>query len=524
MISLMLGQETICQASKNPKDSQRYGGRLILGTSNPPTVFNPILTNRGVSATLLDLIFDALIRMDDNERVVGGIAKSWEISEDQLVYTFFLHKNVFFHDGVELTADDVKFTYDAVMNPAYESPRKVDTDFMDRWEVVDRYTIKLYLKKPFSRTLHKLYREIAPKHLLEGVDLEKAPFNQAPVGTGPFIFHSWDRETDQIILRANTIYFDGRPYISEVEVKTYQDIDQLWAAFMRQEIDLGKYLSRKDFLVLEKDKTFRTFKVPSDSYYAIAYNLEDPMMKELPVRQAIAYAIHVNDIIQQVFGEGIRSHGPFHPGVLKSNRMTRIFEYNPDMAIQLLEENGWIDEDDDSIREKQDQELEIDMIVYARSDINVQMATLIRQQLSEVGIKVHLKLYEDLSTLDNEELDIWKSQAWLRLFRGSGIQDVLPEEVLKYWYSPSEEYAKIWVYQNPVVDQLFEKAQNTIDPEERRNIFQDMHHIIYEEQSVGFLFFPVNYHATSSRIWNTESYFTNSMPRYTMKEWYISEN
>ena len=130
-----------------------YGGTLVWGVANQPQIINPILTQSSVSATLMELIFDSLVRIDSKGNVMPGLAELWDISEDGLTYIFYIRKGVRFHDGVELTAEDIKFTYEQIKNPENNSPWRINTELVDRWEVIDSHTLKMTLKEIFNPIL-----------------------------------------------------------------------------------------------------------------------------------------------------------------------------------------------------------------------------------------------------------------------------------------------------------------------------------------------------------------------------------
>ncbi|VAW19691.1 hypothetical protein MNBD_BACTEROID05-218, partial [hydrothermal vent metagenome] len=114
-----------------------YGGTLVFGTHTKPTSINPIFTTQSISAALMELIFDPLVRVDGQGKIIPGLAKSWDISEDGLVYTFYLREGIRFHDGVALTAQDVKFTYEQIHNPENNSPWRSDTAVIEKWIIID---------------------------------------------------------------------------------------------------------------------------------------------------------------------------------------------------------------------------------------------------------------------------------------------------------------------------------------------------------------------------------------------------
>ncbi|MDD5195934.1 MAG: ABC transporter substrate-binding protein, partial [Candidatus Omnitrophica bacterium] len=213
-----------------------YGGALIWGTYHKPTRINPILTTHSVSAPLVQLIFNALVRINSKGEIEPDLATTWEVSENGLVYTFHLRKGVRFHDGKGCTAFDVQFTYDRILDPQVNSPFASTFQLVDKFETPDAFTFKVFLKKASVSFIYRMIRYIMPKHILEGKDLNKTDFNFHPIGTGPFKFKEWTKD-NQIILEYNPDYFEGRPYLDKIAVKSYSDSRSLWTAFMRGEVD-----------------------------------------------------------------------------------------------------------------------------------------------------------------------------------------------------------------------------------------------------------------------------------------------
>ncbi|NTV30277.1 MAG: hypothetical protein HGA80_09375, partial [Candidatus Omnitrophica bacterium] len=369
-----------------------YGGTLVWGTTNSPTLINPILTQNSVSASLVGLIFNSLLRSDSHDQVVPDLAESWELYPDGRTCVFHLRKGVLFHDGVELTAEDVKFTYDAIADERNQSPLRLVAKVDGEWQVVDRYTVRLVLRSPDSFILRKMSKQIAPKHLLQNQDMSSAAFNYRPVGTGPFKFVQWDRVSNKIELAANTDYFEGRPYLDKIVISIYPDSSRLWAALMRREVDFVRYLNQDDYQVLSTDAAFRTYAIQSDYTCAIVYNLKDPILSDIRVREAIAMGIDVEKILQGIPASGMASSGPFQPNMPGFNPDVRLLPYDPVRAREQLKAQGWRD-DGSGILHKAGQPLELRMLVDSRGEYFQKIAMLVRQQLSEIGIRTVVQLY-----------------------------------------------------------------------------------------------------------------------------------
>ncbi len=515
---LMLTQLPL-EAKEIPGSKRPYGGTLVWGTCHKPTIINPILSTYSISASLVQIIFNGLVRINAKGEIEPDLAESWDIQDGGLIYTFYLRKGVKFHDGKECTAFDVKFTYDKIIDPQVNSPFRESFQSVDKFEVININTFKVILREPCTSFIYRMVRYIIPKHILEGKDLNKADFNFHPIGTGPFKFKEWSGDS-QIILEYNPDYYEGRPYLDRIIVKNYLDSRALWTALMRQEVDFALFLEKEDYQVVKDDLTFKTYTIPADYYYAMAYNLDDSILADKKIREAIAYAVDRKSLIERVAGgNGLECRGPFHPECLGFNPEVKAFEYSPGKSKELLAQAGWQDKDMDGILEKNGEELEIKVLVDQRRDVFKRIAMIIRQQLQEIGIKIRVILYDNEDVLINEEfLKQNKPQAHLKSF----LSGVDPTQAEEEWNSKFARPAKLWSYKNEGVDRLFELGQVVRDKEKRKGIYQKIHQLIYVDQPACFIYYPFMLHALSNKFLDTDEFFTLSMPFYRLKDWCLN--
>jgi len=508
----------IAEEKTESKVSKPYGGTLVWGTRNRPTIINPILTTFSVSSALMELIFNQLVRRNSKGEIEPDLAELWNISEDGLTYTFYLKKGVRFHDGTECTAHDVKFTYDAILNPDVKSPFRSLYHHVKDFKVIDKHIIRITLKNPLVYFIDMLIRDIVPKHLLEGKDLRNCDFNLYPIGTGPFKFKEW-RDNNGIVLEYNPDYHEGRPYLDKIIVKTYPNIEDVWTALMRGEVDFGTFIGRENYEIVMNDPSFKAFAVPQDYYYGILYNLDDPILSDRKVRYAIAHGINREEMIRRVvFGYGLECKGPFYPDLLGFNPEVQPFEYNPEKASELLEKAGWRDSDNDGILEKDKEELELRILVDSRTDVYKRIAMFVRQRLKEIGIKTKVVLYSHEDMLGKEFLEANRPQAHLKRFLGGIDPGLVGEE---WRYQASGRMFRLWPHKNEAIERLLELGEGIRDEKERKEVYREVHRIIYEDQPASFLFFPLKFHAVSSKFENVDDFFNVSMPHYTQKDWFI---
>ena len=195
------------------------------------------------------LIFDGLTDHDGNNEVVPRLAKSWDYDEENSTYTFHLQEGVKWHDGEPFTAEDVKFTIEAIMDPANESENAPNYEDVESITVIDDHTIEFKLSAPNVAFLDYMTMPILPKHLLEGENMQDSDFFRAPVGTGPFKLAKWD-EGQQIVLEKNEDYFAGPAKIDSIIFKIVSDDNAKALQLKSGELNLAQ-VTPKDAVTFE---------------------------------------------------------------------------------------------------------------------------------------------------------------------------------------------------------------------------------------------------------------------------------
>lgn len=508
------------EAKDASRGSRPYGGTMVWGSCHKPTAINPMLSTYSASAAITLITFNGLVRVNSKGEIEPDLAESWDVSDDGLVYTFYLRKGIKFHDGKSCTARDVKFTYDNIMDPQNNSPFAALFESVKGTRALDDYTFQFILSQPAVSFIYNVVRGIAPEHTHDNKSLAQCSFNRHPVGTGPFKFKKWTQD-NRIIMEYHPDYYEGRPYLDSIIVKFYSDSRELWTALMRQEIDLMLFLEEGDYEVVKADPEFKAYAVPIDMYYALFYNPDDSILQDKQVREAIAYAVDRKGLIERAAsGYGLECSGPFYPDSLGFNPQVKPFDYQPQKAQKLLAQIGWKDVDSDGILEKAGRELEIRVLVDTRNGIFERILMVLRQQLQEVGIKIRAVLFDDEVELNDEKfLTQYKPQACLKLFLASYI-----ENVAEAWGpKESKRIHKLWVYRNNKIDRLIQAGDNARDGFERRKIYQEMHRVIYDDQPACFLYFPYVFHAVASKFENMDDFFSLNMPLYTIKDCYLKK-
>ena len=369
---------------------------------------------------------------------------------------------------------------------------------------------RLKLKYPFAPFMHRLDCAIAPKHLLENVDLQNAPFNKHPIGSGPFKLVDWD-ENDTLVLDANREYFrKDRPILDRLIFKSYSSRQAALQAIGQDEMDIALNLTASDLLFVSKRGSFRIYPASGSSYYAMVFNLKDPLFRDIRVRKALDYSIDKPAIIDnQLRGYGSVSTGPFDIGSWAYNPNVKATPFDLARARKLLSQAGWQDVDGDGILEKNGEKLEISIAIPNISDILERIALAIKAQLMKVGVKTKLV------SIDGSKLYETEFQALVTII-GSGAD---PDYVRRVWHSQSGA-TNLASYSNSFVDDLLETGMRVSSPELRKNIYHKIHEMIHDDCPAVFLASALDYIGSAYRF--RASHFS-SMIHFltTMKDWQI---
>lgn len=462
------------------QERPKYGGTLIVGCGGDPATLNVAMTFSAFDTLAGSPLFNFLTKIDYDLNPHPDLAESWKISEDGLRYTFHLVKNAFWHDGKPFTSGDVKFTFLEVLKK-YHPRGPVALNPLESIETPDAQTVVFKLKHPYDPLMKFIGSEAAiiPKHLYENTDILRNPYNQRPVGTGPFLFKEW-KKGSHIILERNPAYFKkGKPYVDRIIVKIAPDSASRILAFEAKEIDylhyvnlpsseVGKFKNRSGFLVSSKGHE------TSSPIMFIGFNLRKPPFNHLKVRQAIAHAIDREYIVQKAdYGLGKAAIGPissetkwaFDPNLKR-------YDFNAPQAEQLLEEAGYR-KGPGGIRFKTSLIADRGSFLYSKA------AEIVRDYLGKVGIEVELKLIDRASMMDA----VYKKWDFdMQIHAGATGPD--PAIGIARLYISTNikpiPLANATAYRNKEIDELFLLAEKAPSLKKRAEYYQKIQKILVE--------------------------------------------
>ena len=466
-----------------------YGDIMVEGSIGDASNLIPLLASDSTSHGIGALVYNGLVKYDKDLNVVGDLAESWEISRNGLVITFHLRKGVRWHDGHPFTADDVLYTYKVTIDP--KTPTAYAGDFLKvkKAEVLDPYTFRVTYDRPFAPALTSWGAAVLPKHLLEGKDITKSPLSRHPVGTGPYKFKEWITG-QKIVLVSNENYFEGRPYIDGYVMRIIPDMATMFLELRAKGID------RMDLTPLQYTrqtenpffkKNFHKYRYTSFSYVYLGYNLLNPLFSSKEIRQAIAYAINKDEIIQGVLlGLGTAATGPFKPGTWVYNPNVKQYPYDPQKARELLAKAGWRDTDGDGILDKDGKPFAFELITNQGNEVRRKSAEIIQKRLAEVGISVKIRVIEWAAFV--------KEFINKRRFDATILGWTIPMDPDLYdvWHSSKTgpDELNFISYKNKEVDKLLERGRSTFDMRERKKAYDRIQEILADEQPYTFLYVP----------------------------------
>ncbi len=483
------------------------GGTFRYGmTTNPRGMFNSILNTEVYDGWVIDVVYDGLIEIDAELQPQPNLAERWEISEDGLSITFYLREGVTFHDGVELTAKDVEYTYMTILHPEYtgvrfgnfrvldgaEEYRDGETDFVPGIEVIDDYTIRFSTRETFAPLLVQFNYGILPSHLLADIpvgELEEADFNANPIGTGPFKFVEF--VTDQhVILDANEDYFRGRPNIDTLVFQKVAD-DAVPIYLQQNRVDFIQ-ISPEHYPKVSNLNFVDIYVHEALSYSYIAFNLRQDRFADVNVRQAMKYGFDRETYVEIILeGFGIVANAPMPQASWAfSDEGINDYAYNPDLAAEMLAEAGWA-AGSDGVLEKDGMRLEFELLVPDGTRTQEQMALLFQQNMEDIGVKVNLQFMDFSSAVDRvdaREFDMF-TMGW------SLSVDPDPFGI---WHStvPWNDPG----FYNDRSDELIEMGRRVTDMAERQEIYAEWQQVINHELPYIFLNYAVVIAAVNERV------------------------
>ena len=449
-----------------PRDDQ--GATLVYG-SNDYTRINPAIDEHGEINILL---FNGLTAHDGDNQVVPCLAESWTFDEAACAYTFTLRQDVRWHDGEPFTAADVKFTIEAIMDPANESEIASNYEDVTAITTDGDYSVTFTLAAPNVAFLDYMTIAVLPRHLLEGEDMQTSDYFRFPIGTGPYRMESWD-EGQAITLVKNEDYFLGAAQIDRIVFKIVPDDNAKALQLRSGDLDLA-HLTPRDAQTFAEDGAFACYRMETADYRGILYNFQIPYWQENgDLIPAFSCAVDRQAILDTVLlGHGTVAYGPLQRSVYNNPDVER-WDYDPARAEALLAGAG-CEKGEDGFYYRNGEKIGFTISVGAGDQVRSDMAQIAAQQLRAVGVDVDVDIPAQVD---------WASQDAYLIGWGSPF-DADDHTYKVFGTGKGGNYSG---YSDPLVDKYLTAARQTDDPEERARYYGLFQEALADHPAFTFL-------------------------------------
>jgi len=463
---------------------------LVMIIESSPTNLDPRIGLDASSERIDGLIFDNLLSRDEHLSVKpGGLAESWEIP-DPKTYIFHLRRAVQFSDGRPLRARDVKWSFDSLLEGKIRSTKSATYRFVDHIDAPDDSTVVFHLKQPWAALLWNLAGG-------EGMGIvpygSGAELGRRPIGSGPFRFVRAEQDKEVVIER-NDKYWGKKAKLDRVRFAVVPDTTTRALELRKGSADLEiNALSPDMEFTLEREPHLAVMRGPGTRLAYMAFNLRDPILKDVRVRQAIACALDREPLIRYLWRGSVRPAASvlppeswaYHAGV-------RQYPYDPQKARQLLDSAGY--------RAANGVRFHLTMKTSTEESSRA-MAAVFQQQLREVGIALDLRSFESATFL----ADIVRGQFQLYSLRWIGGNE--DPDIFDYVFSTARiipNGANRQFYSNPRVDALIAQAGVELDPNARKPVYAEIQQILAEDLPYINLWYLDNVMVSSRRVGGLE--------------------
>lgn len=452
---------------------------VTVALDNPPTNFDPRIGTDASSERLFQLMFSSLVKKDEQSMVVPDLAERWEIP-DPTTYVFYLRDGVTFHDGRRLTARDVVFTFQSILDGSVRTAKAGTYRVIERVEALDHRTIRFKLKERFAPFLWNLS--------LGGIGVvpegSAAEFGRNPIGSGPFAFVHYIPD-GEILLRANPNFYGTQPRVASLRFKIIPEAVVRALELQKGTVDVALNVLPPDMVeVLRKHPKLRVMQSEGTVYQYVAFNLRDNIFRDVRVRKAIAHAIDRESLVHHLW----RSQARLAESVIPPNNWAYQadlihYKFDPERARALLKEAG---------------QPGLSFTFRTSTDETQRLfASVLQQQLLDVGIRMEIRSNEFATFY----ADILRGnfQAYsLRWIGGNNDPDIF--NLIFHSKMTPPNGANRGFYSNTEVDRLIELARQEVDLDKRRAYYGSIQRIVSEEVPYVSLWYLDNVCVFNGRI------------------------
>lgn len=508
-----------------------------------PRYINPLLA-QDTDKDLVELIYSGLMKYDENGKLIPNLVESYSISSDNLNYTFKLKKNAKWHDGEQVTADDVVFTIDTIQNPDYGSPQRVNWQGIDI-NKIDDYTINFTLHNKYAQFLNNTTIGILPEHIwskVKSTNFSLSELNIKPIGSGPYAFASLKKDTlgqiQSYNLTAFNKYYDREAYITNIRFKFYSSEDDMIGAYNRGEVDSLSFVSAQKLKSVRFQPKLNINRIALPRYFAVFLNQnKSNFLADQNVRIALNQATDKNSLINKVLnGNGNTIDSPMLPGILDIPTNTKKYDFDLDQAKKTLASAGWKYSEQDKAMEKEVRhppikkgktstpvpstftKLEIELTTSDWPEL-VGVANELKLQWEQLGVKITVKT---LSVTDLQ--GAIKERNYETLLFGEVLN--IDPDPFSFWHSSQKRDPglNLALFDNKNADKLLEDARQLSNFSDRRQKYAEFQNIVIDQAAAVFLYSSEYIYPQLKKVKNNNTrliaYPSNRFDNIT--DWYIN--
>ncbi|MEJ7861346.1 MAG: ABC transporter substrate-binding protein [Pyrinomonadaceae bacterium] len=465
----------------------KYGGSVVVAVTGDPGGLNPAVTTQGGVHLVCGSIFSGLVAQDFELNPVPDLAERWEVSKDGRTYTFYLAPNAEFHDGVPVTSADVKFTFEELLLKYHSRTRASIGDKLRRILTPDAHTVVFEFSRPYAAFLQLIdvtNAPVMPKHLYENTDPLTNPYNVKPVGSGAFKFQEWAKGDHLTFVRNERYFKTGKPYLDRIVYKVMPSSATAAIAFENGEADYFLNPTPLDIERLSKLPNVVINEKGREGFAGVetvVLNLNNKLLSDVRVRQAMAYAIDKNYIVDKIaFGKGTAATGAIsHSLKWAYNPNVEKYERNLPLASQMLDEAGYKPGGDGARFHLK--------FVYAASYAKV--VEVLRDQLREVDIILDLEQMEFSAAVDRvyikKDFDLGFAS-----FENGPDPDIGVKRTVVSSNIGAIPFSNGASYHNPRIDELFELAASETNKQKRAAYYFEAQEILARDVPYLWLYEP----------------------------------
>ncbi|WP_342480187.1 ABC transporter substrate-binding protein [Paenibacillus sp. FSL L8-0340] len=519
---------TATDLSKLPAVAQNRKDTIIVGLTDPSGAFTPYFQESGYDGNVSSLLYASLVTVDDKGVPAPELAESWDVSEDQLTYTFHLHKDLKFSDGSPLTAEDVAFTWTIQYDKSYDGGSSLPSlnvkggkaykegtaKSIEGIKVIDPQTISVTLEQPNATALVVLGSNVLSKAYY-GKDYKFGELeyikklHEKPLGDGPYKLEKFI-PGQEVRLVANENYFKGKPKTEHFIYKTSEG--DVWQFLETGEVDYASFSATEENIEKLKGLGYVNIIPYTPSNYGyMQVNLKHEQLKDKLVRQAIVYGLDRQSIyVDAAQGAGSIANIPASPiSWSYTEEGINPYKYDPEKAKQLLDEAGWT-VGSNGIREKAGKPLSIHYLGSKSKNTDIFIAVA-KENFEALGIEFQPEIFADFNSLvskvEGGDYDLVSFSTPMLTDPADGFMQFFDGEITDY--------------ENPKFLELYNKALATTDIEKRKAVYKELYQLLNDELPIIFTSYKKTVYAYNGRIQNlTVSPFiglAGSLPDWTLQ-------